>query len=212
MQLIIYVLALICIQLSGALKLAPLSNRAVFYRNQNRLSARVARNEDKTQQTTDGGAMEPDDGMMSIPQGGLIGYQPGSLFKKEVDVYDPMKDTDSLPGEDGSAEKIAAIQKRIQDRVEDLKKRGEWEDNQDSFGSDPLARQSIVTTMVQQVQICKPYDSVGELILTFLLVLGSTLFMMLYLFGLKGGLEVGVGSFMNTDFDSDFLSNLLNRK
>ena len=50
-----------------------LADRAVFYRNQNRLSARVARNEDKVEQTTEGGGVEPDDGMMTIPDRGFSG-------------------------------------------------------------------------------------------------------------------------------------------
>ena len=68
------------------------------------------------------------------------GFEQGKLFNKEVDVYDPLKDTDNLPGKDGSDEKIAALQQRIQDRVDALKKSGEWDDDQDTFGSDPLAR------------------------------------------------------------------------
>ncbi len=75
---------------------------------------------------------------------GIVGES--SPFDKALDEYDPLKNTDDLPGEDGSEQKINAIQKRIQDRVEQLKKQGEWE--AETYGKDPLASISIFQTMV----------------------------------------------------------------
>lgn len=38
----------------------------------------------------------------------------GNPQHRPIEEYDPLKNTDDLPGEDGSPEKIAAIQKRIE--------------------------------------------------------------------------------------------------
>ena len=137
------------------------------------------------------------------------GREPGALFNKGIDEYDPLKDTSSLPGKDGSDEKIAALQQRIQDRVDQLKKSGEWGEDGDSFGADPLAKQSVFQTMAMQIKACKPFDSIGELFLTYFLVLGTTAFMLVYLTFLKGSLEGAMQLFIGTDFDSDVLEGVM---
>ena len=119
-------------------------------RRRTSLGARVARKEDEQEKAQE---------TVVIPFDGLVGREQGSLFDKPLDVFDPIKDTDSLPGADGSDEKIAAIQARIQERVAVLKKAGQWDDGGDVFGKDPLATQPIWQTMAMQVKICRPFDS-----------------------------------------------------
>ena len=79
-----------------------------------------------------------------IPYGGMVGKENGALFDKPLQPFDPLKNTEDLPGVDGSPEKIAAIQNRIQARVDELKKAGEWGDDTEAYGKDPLASQSLV--------------------------------------------------------------------
>ena len=94
------------------------------------LGARVARKEEEQEK-----ASASD--MVTIPFDGLVGRDQGSLFDRPLDVFDPIKDTDSLPGADGSDEKIAAIQARISDRVAAMRQAGQWDDGGDAFGKDP---------------------------------------------------------------------------
>jgi len=103
-----------------------------------------------------------DDDKMTLPYAGLVGKEQGGLFDKPLAVFDPIKNVDDLPGADGSAEKIEAIQRRIQERVEELKKAGEWGDEGDAFGRDPLAKQPIWTTMAMQIKSCRPFESFGS--------------------------------------------------
>ena len=83
------------------------------------------------------------------------------------------------------AKKIAAIQARIEDRVAELKKSGEWGDEGDVYGADPLAKQSLVTTMGMQLKACKPFETIDELALTYLLVLVTTITLSVYLVVLR---------------------------
>ena len=168
------------------------------------LGARVARKEEEQEK-----ASEKD--LVTIPFDGLVGRDQGSLFDKPLDVFDPIKDTDSLPGADGSDEKIAAIQARIRDRVAVLKKAGQWDDGGDVFGKDPLATQPIWQTMAMQVKICKPFDSTTELALTYVLLLMTTGFLMFYLIVLREAFDGFIIWFTTTDFDNDFLSGLFNQ-
>ena len=64
----------------------------------------------------------------------VSGRENGSLFDKPLNVYDPLKDTADLPGEDGSPEKIAAIQAHRRPCSTELKKSGEWGDEGDVYG------------------------------------------------------------------------------
>ena len=163
--------------------------------------ARIAKKDDEKEQV---GKMEDeDDKMITIPFNGLIGKEQGSLFDKPLDVYDPMKNTDDLPGTDGSDEKIAAIQARIQNRVEELKKAGEW-GSEEVFGKDPLAKQPIWITMAMQLKVCKPFESVDELALTYILLLTTTIVLMAYLLVLRETFDTFIDWFVRTDFDADF--------
>lgn len=171
------------------------------------LSARLANKQDEDATQSLSGKPD-DDEFMSIPYKGLVGYEPGSLFDKPLELFDPAKNTDDLPGEDGSPEKIAAIQSRIQARVEQLKSQGEWVEG-DEFGKDPLRSQPIFTTMAQQLQACRPFETVGELGLNYLLVLATTLSLSVYLVFLRESLDGIISWYVKTDFDSDFFSNLL---
>mmetsp|Transcript_7508 Transcript_7508/g.12485 ORF Transcript_7508/g.12485 Transcript_7508/m.12485 type:complete len:210 (+) Transcript_7508:130-759(+) len=163
----------------------------------------------KTEETPGKGKVDDkeEDGMMTLPHSGLVGYEPNNLFYEPVETQDPLKDTSDLPGEDGSDEKIAAIQQRIQERVEALKAKGEWDDTQE-FGTDPLSRQPIWQTMAMQVKACRPFESVDDLLLTYILVIVSTLSISAYLVFLRESLDSIVSWYVNTDFDTDFFSGL----
>lgn len=169
------------------------------------LNARVA---GKVEEVEQAGKTED---LITIPFDGLVGREQGSLFDRPLDIFDPLKDTDSLPGEDGSDEKIAAIQKRIVERVTALKLAGQWGDDTDVQGKDPLATQPIWSTMAQQIKICKPFESVDELALTYILLLLTTAFLMVYLIVLRESFDTFIVWFVDSDFDNDFLNGLFNQ-
>jgi hypothetical protein len=123
MQLIILVamLALCAFNFVGAL--LPVLSRSAIQRS-HRLYGKIAKNEEKPAQGT-GTNGEPES--ITLPYNGMVGYEPNNLFYEPIDVSDPLKDTSELPGEDGSDEKIEAIQARIQARVDVLKKTGQWD-------------------------------------------------------------------------------------
>lgn len=163
------------------------------------LHARVSKpSKEETQQL---GSGESNDDMVTVPFDGLIGAENAALFDKPLEIFDPTKDTDNLPGEDGSDEKIAAIMGRIQQRVEELKSKGSWGEEVDEFGKDPLAKQPIYTTMAMQLQACKPFESVSELVLTFSLLVTTTISLSLYIIALREGFDTFITWFINTDFD-----------
>jgi|Transcript_31118 hypothetical protein len=149
--------------------------------------------------------------LITIPFDGLVGREQGSLFDRPLDIFDPLKDTDSLPGEDGSDEKIGAIQNRIVERVAALKLSGQWGDDTDVQGRDPLATQPIWSTMFQQIRICKPFESVDELALTYILLIFTTAFLMVYLILLRETFDTFIIWFTDPDFDSNFLNGLFNQ-
>lgn len=171
------------------------------------LFARVQKAEEENVDimTTEGGGEEGEG--MAIPFNGVVGRENGALFDKPLSVYDPLKDTGDLPGEDGSPEKIAAIQKRIEDRVAELKVAGEWGDDGDVFGTDPLAKQSLVATMAMQMKACKPFETLDELALTYVLVLFTTVLLSAYLVFLRDSFDAAASWYIAADFDA--LSNLL---
>mmetsp|Transcript_18273 Transcript_18273/g.18349 ORF Transcript_18273/g.18349 Transcript_18273/m.18349 type:complete len:203 (+) Transcript_18273:100-708(+) len=181
------------------------SNRRVVHVNplHSILRARVAKQEEETTKEK----VDDDDDMIQVPFTGLVSQDGGGVFDKPVDVFDPTKDTDDLPGADGSDEKIAAIQKRIQDRVAELKKAGEWEMSNEEFGRNPLASISLFDTMIYQIQNCKPFESYGELGLTYGLVITTSSFILTYLLALKLAFEAWIQWFVSTDFD--FLSSII---
>jgi hypothetical protein len=145
---------------------------------------------------------------VNIPFDGIVGKENGALFDKPLNIYDPLKDTSGLPGEDGSPEKIAAIQQRIEERVAALKKSGEWGDDGEVYGSDPLAKQSLVQTMTMQLKACKPFETVDELLLTYALVLVTTFTLSLYLIFLRDNFDAAADWYIKTDFDVDFLPSV----
>ena len=175
-----------------------LASRALFARVQK------AEEENVDIMTTDGDNGEGEG--MAIPFDGVVGRENGALFDKPLNVYDPLKDTADLPGEDGSPEKIAAIQQRIEDRVAELKSAGEWGDDGDVFGTDPLAKQSLIATMAMQMKACKPFETLDELALTYILVLVTTVTLSVYLVFLRDSFDSAASWFINTDFD--FLNSL----
>jgi hypothetical protein len=161
------------------------------------LYARVARAEEEQVKEASDSKVED---MMTIPYSGLIGRENSALFDKPIDVMDPMKNTDDLPGADGSDEKIAAIQARIQERVAALKAAGEWSDDVDVFGKDPLATQPIWQTMIMQLKVCKPFESFDELALTYVLMLSTTFTLMGFLLVTREVFDGFIDWFVKTDF------------
>lgn len=167
--------------------------------------AKVARTEEDEKITK---VEKGTDKMMNLPYSGLVGYEPNNLFYEPIDISDPLRDTNDLPGADGSDEKIEAIQQRIQQRVEALKAAGEWDDEYTEFGKDPLVNLPIWQGMIMQLKSCKPFESVDELALTYLLVLLTTFATIVYLAFLRDSLDTVFTWYLNTDFDSDFITNL----
>eukprot|EP01035_Chromulina_nebulosa_P017249 gene17249-22777_t len=119
-----------------------------------------------------------------------------------------MKDTSDLPGEDGSDEKIAAIMKRIEERVQTMKQTGDWDEG-DNFGKNPLANQSLIDTMISQIQTCKPFESFDELALTYLLMLGTTVFLSTYLLTMRDLSNNFMLWFTGSDLDSEFMNTVM---
>jgi hypothetical protein len=146
--------------------------------------------------------------MMTLPVDGLVSSERGGLFDTPLSIFDPLKETDSLPGEDGSDEKIQAIQQRIQQRVAELKKSGEWGVDGDAFGRDPLAKLPLWQTMVMQVRSCKPFESLDELALTYLLMLVTTVLLSAYLLVLRDSMDTAIVWFLRNDFDNDVASSI----
>lgn len=167
------------------------------------LYARVAkREEETTSEQTEG------DGFITIPYEGLVGSERGGLFDTPLRMFDPMEDMDSVPGEDGSDEKIAAIQLRIKERVEELRKNGEWGEDVEEYGKDPLATLPLWQTIAMQLRTCKPYESTSELALTYVLILATTVVLSAYLLSLRDSLDAFIVWYTTTDFDGDAVSNL----
>ena len=189
-----------------------INNKVNDNNSRSRLYARVSKTEEDMKQMSSSGQTPSPGDMISLPYPGLAGFIPNNMFYEPIDISDPLKNTDDLPGEDGSEEKISAILQRIQQRVEQLQVTGEWDDEGSEFGSDPLAKQPIWQTMAMQIQSCRPFETVDDLALTYVLVVTATLFIMAYLVFLMTSLDTVVGWYVNTDFDADFISNLFNFK
>lgn len=169
--------------------------------NQSKLNARVAKDEKATEESKE-------DKVMSIPFDGILGSQKGSLFVDPLEVFDPMRDTQDLPGEDGSDEKIQAIMQRIEERVSALKKSGEWDDG-DKFGSDPMANIPLWSSMAMQVKASKPFESWDALALTYILLMITTVAMSSYLLVLREILNNFMLWFTGSDFDSEFMNEVM---
>lgn len=149
------------------------------------------------------------DGGVNIPYAGLIGYEANNLFYQPIDINDPLKDTSDLPGEDGSDEKIAAIQQRIQNRVESLKLEGNWENEADQYGKDPLATQPIWITMMMQLKACRPFETWDELALTYTLVILTTAVLAGYIILVSDTLKSTLDWYVQTDFNAELFNNIV---
>ena len=62
--------------------------------------------------------------------------------------------------------------------------------------------------MGQQLKACKPYDSIGDLGLTYILVLVTTIALGGYLITARNILDDFIPWFIKTDFDETFFQNL----
>lgn len=177
------------------------------------LNAKVSKQEESTQenqlqQVPQDGKLPslPADGeeMMTLPYTGIIGYEPRGLFYKPVDLYDPLKDTSDLPGEDGSPERIAAMQERMQRRIDALKASGQWdEDRFTQMGKNPLQRVPLLEVMREQAKVTQPFESVDEFALVLSLTLVTITSLGVYLFIIKSGLREVVDWWLNSDIFFD---------
>jgi hypothetical protein len=182
-------------------QIKPLSNhRDLIY-----LNAKIA---SKPTNEEDQKAITPrDNEMVTVPFNGLLGSDASTLFDKPIEIFDPTKESDNLPGEDGSDEKIEAIMNQIQKRVEDLKSKGTWGEEIEEYGKDPLANISVWNTMMMQLKACKPFESVGELALTFTLLILTTVSLTLYILGMREAFDNFITWYLDTDFD--FISSII---
>lgn len=147
-----------------------------------------------------------DDDPVSLPFTGVIGMQGGNLFEKPLDVYDPTKDLMDVPGEDGSAEQAAAMQAKIQKRVAELKRTGEWDRANEEFGKDPLSNVPMGSAMLSMLKAAKPFERWDEFALTYFIVLGGSAVLMAYVISIGTGIDGFIEWFVKTDFDSEIFS------
>jgi len=152
---------------------------------------------------------DDDNNNPSLPFTGVIGMQGGNLYENPLDVYDPTKDLMDVPGEDGSAEQAAAMQAKIQRRVAELKRTGEWDRANEEFGKDPLANVPMGNAMVSMLKTAKPFERWDEFALTYFIVLGGSAILMAYVVTIGGGIDTFIEWFVKTDFDSDILSSIV---
>lgn len=172
------------------------------------LLARVSRTEEdaKAEQAAEGGSEDS----ITIPYKGLMDFEQGRMFSQPLKEYDPLDDIDDLPGEEGSDEKLAAIQKRIEDRVAALRKSGEWNDEEiQNYGRDPLRDIPLPNVIAMQIKAVKPFESPSDLALNYILLIITTIVIGGYVAFLRDNIESLMNWYVGTDFDSDFLSNLL---
>jgi hypothetical protein len=169
------------------------------------LHARISKTNDEDLQTR--ADEDASDKPISIPLNGVMGYEPGTLFKKPLSIYDPLKDTDSLPGEDGTEEKANAIKERIQDRIEELKRMGKWDEIQrEEFGKNPLADIPLWKSILIHTKAAQPFESVEDLALTYVLVFVVTLISAGYWYVVSVGMDAAIDWYLRTDID--FISNI----
>lgn len=189
-----------------SIKLSAISN--IQQINLMKLYGRAAKVEEKE---TSGAAeqSDTDDESTPLPFTGVIGMQGGNLFENPLDVYDPTKDLMDVPGEDGSAEQAAAMQAKIQKRVAELKRTGEWDRANEEFGRDPLANVPMGSAMISMLKTAKPFERWDEFALTYFIVLGGSAILMAYVISIGTGIDTFIEWFVKTDFDSEILSSVL---
>ena len=67
---------------------------------------------------------------------------------------------------------------------------------------------AYLPTQAMQLKVCKPYESASDLLLTYTLVLITTISLMAYLIFLRETLDAFMPWFLKTDFD---FQSILNR-
>ena len=125
--------------------------------------------------------------------------------KPFTEVTNPVEDV-NIPMT-SEQDEISAMLSKIDDRVATLKKSGEWGDDGQEYGQDPLKNVSLLSAIVLQIKAVKPYSSIGE----FGQALSFTVLVTLFL----GGYITIINKYMN-DFiiwfngrDFDFLGFLI---
>jgi hypothetical protein len=87
-------------------------------------SKSLSRNEDNEEfSIISGDNKSSTDDLIDLPYGGILGYQPGKAVETPVDMLDPLLNPltisfEDLPGAEGSTERMEALQKLIDDRVQ----------------------------------------------------------------------------------------------
>lgn len=115
-------------------------------------------------------------------------------------------------GETNREEKFNTIQAEINAKVAALKKEQQWDNGGDegageAFGKNPLATQNILITMGDQLKKAKLFDSVDELLTTYVLLLATTSFLVVYLLFLRDNFDNFIIWFQKTDFDDNEILN-----
>jgi hypothetical protein len=109
-------------------------------------------------------------------------------------------------------EKFNTIQAEINAKVAALKKEQQWDNGGDegageAFGKNPLATQNILITMGDQLKKAKLFDSVDELLTTYVLLLATTSFLVVYLLFLRENFDTFIIWWQKTDFDDNEILN-----
>ena len=199
---------ILCLLLSNSFPIRKNVHNPFIFKN---LGARAAKVEEKADSAVKDDNLRGD-GSINIPFNGVVGMDTKNLYERPLNMYDPTQELLDVPGEDGSPEQIAAIQRKLQERIEKLKANSQWEENNEEFGQDPLSKTPFLSAAVSMLKVSKPYDSVDEFALTFAIVIASSALLMLYVTALGTGLDKFIDWFEKADFDiSNFdLSSLFN--
>jgi hypothetical protein len=92
--------------------------------------------------------------------------------------------------------------------VEEMRASGEWGDDIEEFGTNPLANIPLWQVMIMQIKACKPFESYSDLALNYVLIVVTTVVLSSYLLTLRDTFDAMILWYINTDFDGDFISGL----
>lgn len=192
---------------------APVVSTVLFARDPKRQDGKESDQDGSTVTTVSASASTSastlpggEEGMVSIPYGGLAGYKQGSLFTDPVPLFDPLKDTSDLPGEVGSPENTAAMMRRIEERVAQLKQTPEWAEIQQSeFGKNPLEKIPFWQGLWMHAKAAQRDDNPDELPLVIFNSAFIIAFLAVYLSIINSGLKSALDWYIRTDFDFDLI-------
>jgi hypothetical protein len=148
--------------------------------------------------------------MVEIPLDGIFRGSK-KLFETPLDVYDPynpLADTDGIPGEMGSPEKMQGILERVEQKVEFLREQGQWKEGDDKNFIENLSDIEILTLITKSA---RPFDSLDEFALTSLGTMLVAVVFSIIISTLTSTLSNAMDWYIATDFDAEFFSNLLSK-